>query len=235
MVTYYNPAELPASPAYSHAALISSGRLVFVSGQQALDAHGRIVGAGDFRCQAEHVFANVKRALRAAGADVSHVVAIDTHFVGRDNLPAYREARRAFFASRQTAPPASTTVEVAGLVADGALLEVGVTAVVPEAGASTPSTRAVTVVAMLRARDGKGDDLQEALAANAVKTRNEAGCLSYVVHRGLDDRDRFSIYETWTTREALADHFETPHMQALARRREELMEHREFWTFEVIS
>lgn len=233
-VTYYNPAELPSSPAYSHAAVVAGGRLVIVSGQQALDAQGQLVGAGDFRRQAEQVFANVKRALRTAGADVTHVVAIDTHFVGHEHLSAYRDARRAFFADRHVPPPASTTVEVSGLVAEGALLEVGVTAVVPEAHPAPVSARAVTVVAVLRARDGKDDELQEALAANAEKTREEAGCLSYVVHRGLDDRNRFAIYETWTTREALADHFEMPYMRALAGRREELMEQRDVWTFEVL-
>ena len=52
-----------------------------------------------------------------------------THYVNRADLPAYREARAAFFAGRASAAPASTTVQVSGLVAEGALLEVGVTAV----------------------------------------------------------------------------------------------------------
>jgi enamine deaminase RidA (YjgF/YER057c/UK114 family) len=131
LVTYFNPPELPGSPRYSHAAVIHGGRLVYVSGEQALDAKGGLVGPGDFRRQAEQVFANVKRALAAAGAEPSHVVKIDTHYVNRADLLAYREAREAFFAGRQTPPPTSTTVQVSGLVTDGALLEVGVTAVVP--------------------------------------------------------------------------------------------------------
>jgi enamine deaminase RidA (YjgF/YER057c/UK114 family) len=131
LVSYYNPAELPASPAYSHAAVVEGGRLVIVSGQQALDAQGLLVGPGDFKRQAERVFENVRSALAAAGASVSDVIAIDTHFVDRANLPAYREARRAFFEGRSGAAPASTTVEVPGLVAEGALIEVGVTAIVP--------------------------------------------------------------------------------------------------------
>jgi enamine deaminase RidA (YjgF/YER057c/UK114 family) len=131
LVTYFNPPELLSSPRYSHAAVIHGGRLVYVSGEQALDAKGELVGPGDFRRQAEQVFANVKRALAAAGADPSHVVKIDTHYVNRADLLTYREAREAFFAGRQTPPPTSTTVQVSGLVTEGALLEVGVTAVVP--------------------------------------------------------------------------------------------------------
>jgi enamine deaminase RidA (YjgF/YER057c/UK114 family) len=129
MVSYYNPPELPSSPAYSHAAVVEGERLIYVSGQQALDAQGRLVGRDDFRRQAEQVFANVGHALAAAGADASNVVAIYTHYVNRADLPAYREARAAFFSGRATAAPASTTVQVSGLVAEGALLEVGVTAV----------------------------------------------------------------------------------------------------------
>jgi len=129
MVSYYNPPELPSSPAYSHAAVVERERLIFVSGQQALDAQGHLVGRDDFRRQAEQVFANVGHALAAAGADASNVVAIYTHYVNRADLPAYREARAAFFAGRPNAAPASTTVQVSGLVAEGALLEVGVTAV----------------------------------------------------------------------------------------------------------
>ena len=130
-VSYFNPAELPSSPAYSHAAAVASGRVVFVSGEQALDAQGQLVGKDDFKRQAEQVFANVKRALSAAGAGISDVVAIYTHYVNRADLPAYREARAAFFAGRTGEPPTSTTVQVVGLVAEGALLEVGVTAIIP--------------------------------------------------------------------------------------------------------
>jgi enamine deaminase RidA (YjgF/YER057c/UK114 family) len=53
------------------------------------------------------------------------VIVIETHFA---DLPAYREARTLFFAERSGPPPASTTVQVSGLVTEGALLEVGVTA-----------------------------------------------------------------------------------------------------------
>jgi enamine deaminase RidA (YjgF/YER057c/UK114 family) len=130
IVSYFNPAELPSSPVYSHAASVDGGRVVYVSGQQSLDPQGQLVGRDDFKRQADQVFANVKHALSAAGASVSDVVAIYTHYVNRADLPAYREARAAFFAGRSTNPPTSTTVQVVGLVAEGALLEVGVTAVV---------------------------------------------------------------------------------------------------------
>jgi 2-iminobutanoate/2-iminopropanoate deaminase len=97
-----------------------------------LDRQGELVGRDDFKQQAAQVFGNLKCALAAAGCDVSDVIAIHTHYVNRADLPAYREARAAFFAGRSGGPPTSTTVQVSGLVAEGALLEVGVTAIVKE-------------------------------------------------------------------------------------------------------
>ena len=131
MVSFCNPPTLPSSPAYSHAALLDGGRVLYVSGQQALDAHGQLVGRDDFARQAAQVFANVTQALAAAGADATDVLGINTHYVNRADLPAYRDARAAFFAGRTAPAPTSTTVQVSGLVAEGALLEVGVTALVP--------------------------------------------------------------------------------------------------------
>ena len=226
MVSYFSPPELPSSPAYSHAARIDGGRVIYVSGQQALDAHGQLVGRDDFAQQAAQVFANVNHALAAAGADVSNVVAIYTHYVNRVDLPAYRVARAAFFAGRTAPAPASTTVQVSGLVAEGALLEVGVTALVPPPTVAA-SPEPITVVATLRARDGRVDELKHALAVNALRAPTEPGCLSYVVHRSLDDSQVFVLHETWTTREALAAHFNMPYMKALAAQRDQLLERRE--------
>ena len=62
-------------------------------------------------------------------------------------MPAYREARRAFFEGRSGAAPASTTVQVPGLVAEGALLEVGVTAIVPPPRVATRTDEWVELVA----------------------------------------------------------------------------------------
>jgi len=140
IVSYVNPAELVSSPRYSHAALVQGARLVLVSGELALDAKGELVGRDDFRKQAAQVFANVRHALAACGASPSDVVAIETYYVNRADLPAYRDARTEFFAGRAGPPPTSTTVQVAGLVAEGALLEVSVTAVLP-AQADTKSAK----------------------------------------------------------------------------------------------
>ena len=46
------------------------GDLLFISGQAAIDQNGRIVGVDDFEAQAEQVFTNLDRILRAGGSSL---------------------------------------------------------------------------------------------------------------------------------------------------------------------
>jgi 2-iminobutanoate/2-iminopropanoate deaminase len=132
VLRYFNPSGLPKSPYYSHSARVENGALVLVSGQMALDENGVLVGPGDMAAQAERVFANIRLALEAAGAGVDDIVAIDTYYTSRADLAAYREARLEFFRGRQTQPPISVAVQVAGLVMEGAVVEVSVVAITAE-------------------------------------------------------------------------------------------------------
>src|SRR5215469_2035255 len=76
--SYINPPELTKPTGYTHVVQSISGRTVYVSGQIAFDKDGKVVGAGDFRTQAIHVFENLKSALAAAGATYEHVVKVTT-------------------------------------------------------------------------------------------------------------------------------------------------------------
>ena len=130
-VQYINPDTLAKSPRYSHVAVVSEGRMIFISGEIAIGPDGKLVGEGDFKAQAEQVFRNLQAALASAGATPEDVVNINTYMLRLSDLDDYRAVRGAFFAARKSPPPTSTTVAVAGLVTPGALLEVNVTAVVP--------------------------------------------------------------------------------------------------------
>ena len=61
-----NPPELARPAGFSHAVLADTGRIVFLAGQTALDAEGRIVGDGVV-AQFEQALGNLLTALRAAG------------------------------------------------------------------------------------------------------------------------------------------------------------------------
>jgi len=129
-VKFIKADTLPPSPGYSQAATVSSGRLVYVAGQVAMDPSGKLVGPGDFRAQAEQTFENLKAALAASGASFDNVVKLNSYFVDIKQVPVYREVRDKYINASH--PPVSTAVEVRRLVRDEWLLEIEAIAVVPE-------------------------------------------------------------------------------------------------------
>ena len=121
---FINPLELSVPTNYSHVAVASAGRTVYVSGQIALDATGRVVGAGDLRAQAVQVYENLKAALGAAGANFADVIKLTTYVVDLDSERAQvmREVRAQFMPAEHK--PASTMVGVTSLVRPELLVEV---------------------------------------------------------------------------------------------------------------
>jgi enamine deaminase RidA (YjgF/YER057c/UK114 family) len=124
-----NPDDLHAPQSYTHVAAATGGRLVFVSGQAADDVDGNLVGHGDLRAQAHQAFANIGRALAAAGARPEQVARITIYVVGHrpEYLPVIGEARVALFGDHK---PADTFLGVETLAEPGYLIEVEAIAVV---------------------------------------------------------------------------------------------------------
>jgi enamine deaminase RidA (YjgF/YER057c/UK114 family) len=118
---------LVTPPGYSYAAS-APGELVFFAGQVALDAEGKMVGAGDFAAQVKQTFANLRLALTAAGCTPTSVLKVNYYVVGltRERLLAIRAERTPFFAGTK---PASTLIGVSMLFDPEALLEIEVVAV----------------------------------------------------------------------------------------------------------
>ncbi|MBV9430959.1 MAG: RidA family protein, partial [Hyphomicrobiales bacterium] len=56
MINFINPAEVSTPTGYSHVAEVGGGRLIYISGQIALDSQGKLVGKGDLEAQADQVF-----------------------------------------------------------------------------------------------------------------------------------------------------------------------------------
>lgn len=117
---------------YSHVVVAAPGRLVSVAGQVAVDSAGNVVGAGDFRTQCVQVFENLGRALSAAGAKWSDVVATTMYVTDLSRLDVLREVRARYLPAE--APPASTLVQVVALVRPELMIEVAVEAVIPAGG-----------------------------------------------------------------------------------------------------
>ncbi|MFH1345414.1 MAG: RidA family protein [Pseudomonadota bacterium] len=120
-----NPPELGTPPGYSQVVEISAGRIIFISGQTALDRDGNLVGKHDFVAQAEQVFANLAMALQARGCTAAHLVKLTVFLTDMDNLGRYREARNRFFATvTPPAAPAVTLVEVSKLYGPDFMIEI---------------------------------------------------------------------------------------------------------------
>ncbi|MGA1674910.1 MAG: putative quinol monooxygenase, partial [Pseudomonadales bacterium] len=51
----------------------------------------------------------------------------------------------------------------------------------------------------------------------AEATQAEPGCIAYDFYVGLGDPNRLLLFQEWESMEALAAHFETPHMDQFMR------------------
>jgi enamine deaminase RidA (YjgF/YER057c/UK114 family) len=101
---------------------IRGGRLIYIAGQVALDAQGKLVGKGDLAAQAEQVFRNLSAALAAVGCTARNIVKFTVFMRDVGELAAFRNARDRFLGDGPR--PASTLVEVSRLAAEDFLIEI---------------------------------------------------------------------------------------------------------------
>lgn len=123
-----NPADLPVPETYTQVVVATGSKLVFISGQEPEDIYGNLVGHGDLAAQARQVYANLGRALAAAGAGPKQVAKITIYVVNYERdpcLPIIEEARKTLFGDHK---PADVVLGVASL-SPGYLIEVDAIAV----------------------------------------------------------------------------------------------------------
>lgn len=129
-----NPAGLAPPVGYTHVVVPAPGRTVYLGGQAALDADGRVVGETLVE-QFDRACAGVAEALRAAGARPEHLVSLQ---IFTTDAAEYRRALRELGEAyrRHLGPhyPAMILVEVTGLFDPGLKVELLGVAVIPEAG-----------------------------------------------------------------------------------------------------
>ncbi len=127
---YLNPPGWPRPQGYSNG-VAASGRQVFVAGQIGWDETGTLVVGGLVE-QVSQALANCIAVLAVAGAEPAHVTRMTWLVVDKDDYRERREAIGAVYRARMgKAYPAMSLYEV-GLLEPGALVEIEVTAVVPE-------------------------------------------------------------------------------------------------------
>ena len=125
MIRRVNPAS-----GFSHA--VVAGDTIYLAGQTALGADGRIAGGDDIVAQVDQALANLVGALTAAGGTPADLVQATIYIV---DIPAYRSRGREIGEVWRrrcgTDYPAVTAVGVARLWDAEALVEVAGIAVVP--------------------------------------------------------------------------------------------------------
>lgn len=75
------------------------------------------------------------------------------------------------------------------------------------------TAKQLTLVATLRARKEKIDDLKQALLSLMDKTRAEEGSVTYHLYVYRDDSQNFIFHETWASQELWEKHMESSHIK----------------------
>jgi quinol monooxygenase YgiN len=83
--------------------------------------------------------------------------------------------------------------------------------------------RKVTVFALLKAKPGMEETVEQELLALVGPTRTEEGCINYDLHRSLDHKGQFRFYENWTSKELLERHLQSAHVKRFIARADQLL------------
>ena len=96
-------------------------------------------------------------------------------------------------------------------------------------------SEAISVVAILTAKEGKTSEVERVLRACVQPSRAEDGCLSYVLSRCIEQVGRFVFVERWASHEAIARHRQMSHYTVMAKALDELLSDRQVYVLETLA
>jgi enamine deaminase RidA (YjgF/YER057c/UK114 family) len=118
------PPGLPPPRGFNHGILVQGGQLLFLAGQDASDASGKIVAPGDLVAQFEQVLRNLAAVVEAAGGTPQDIVKLNVFVTDRDDyvakLKPLGQVFRTYFGDYY---PAMALFEVSALFQKEALVE----------------------------------------------------------------------------------------------------------------
>lgn len=110
----------PARYTFSPATRV--GNLVFLSGTTGTDDAGNIVGPGDIVAQTQRIFEKFSLILESVGGSLGNIVETTDYVLSLEEYTKTAALRREVFKGPPW--PAATGVVVAGLIREGALIEI---------------------------------------------------------------------------------------------------------------
>ncbi|NLY96295.1 MAG: RidA family protein [Clostridiaceae bacterium] len=128
-VKYGNPKGLYDSKFYSQVVTVSGkGKTVYIGGQNAINAEGKLVGQDNFELQTKQALENIKIALASENATFDNVIKLNIYMVeGCDPAVGFKAFRETVGVLKN--PPLITVLKVAGLANPLFLIEIDAIAV----------------------------------------------------------------------------------------------------------
>lgn len=131
-IQFFNPEELSRNPAFSQAVVTrGGGQTIYIGGQNAVNAKNELIGKNDLEAQTGQVMKNIGIALKACGADFSHIVKWSIYIVqGQNLLTAFQASQK--FVGHLKDRAAVTGMFVSALANPDYLIEIEAIAFLPD-------------------------------------------------------------------------------------------------------
>lgn len=136
-----SPQRGPWPERWTFSPAVRAGSFLFISGTTATDERGEIVGRGDIVAQTRHIYRKFASILAAAGATLHDIVETTEYVTTTENYRRTADVRREVFGGPPY--PTATGVIVAGLLREGALIEISAVAVLPDGAAAPPGAERI--------------------------------------------------------------------------------------------
>jgi enamine deaminase RidA (YjgF/YER057c/UK114 family) len=131
-IVHINPDGMHKNPAFSQGIIIpSNSRLLIIGGQNAVNAQGKVVGAGDIAAQTRQAVANLMTVLEEAGGTLDGIVRVGLILREDADLAAGFKAWMEAAGGRLKNPPTVTSLITTKLAHSDYLIEIEATAVLP--------------------------------------------------------------------------------------------------------